>query len=373
MFTANILATPYNVYFPEKKAIYMIDEDVKFSTEINFKSFMSQYDVIEDLDDIIKTVPKGVAIADYTVRDIIVIELKTLKVDPTQKMETYYQEVMARPDFPAIYGELDLRRVASILPDGERVIRNIENKAFRQIEKIISKANKQIESTIQYLHMDSRTYGALIIINELAEFFEPDVLVSYINKMLSVRINGKFRFSNINQVILLQNTHKIKHECSQSLVIPIYGIINGNLKSTEIGLKADEILNTMIKSYSHFNGSNYREEDDFEAIMNIEKINSDSKNNLNGQEIIEERYRLNRYMKDFTEDRLIKHGSLVVSLTIAMGLKENPLIMQNDKKRHVYKAFIELLEESRLRPFDLRKLNIDAKKFAMKKNKYKLW
>lgn len=351
----------------------MSNRDVSFSTEYGFKSFMSQYDAIEDLDDIVKTPPKGIAIADYVIRDLLVIELKTLKVNPTEKMNEYYQEVMARPNFPSVYGELDLRHVASLLPDGDAVIRNIENKAFRQIQSVISKANKQIKSTIQYLNMDSHTYGTLIIINELADFFEPDVLVGYISKMLGAKSNDKLRFSNIHQVILFQNTHKVKNDSTLSSLIPIYGIINDNLDCTEISSKANEVLDTMIESYSHFNGFSHREEDDFEAMMDIEKLTSDSKKELNGQERIEENYRLNQYMRDFTEDRLIKHGSLVVSLTIAMGLKESPLILENNQKRHVYKAFIELLEESRLRPFDLRKLNIDTKKCAMEKSKYKLW
>lgn len=343
-----------------------------FSTELNFKCFMSQYDAVEDIDDIVRKSPEGVAIADYVIRDLLVIELKTLKVNPTKKMNEYYQEVMSRPDFPSVYGELDLRHVASLLPDGDAVIRNIENKAFRQIQSVISKANKQIKSTIQYLNMDSYTYGTLIIINEFADFFEPDVLVGYISKILSAKSNDKLRFSNIHQVILFQNTHKVKNENSQSSLIPIYGIINDNLDCTKTSLKANEVLDTMIESYSHFNGFNHKEEDNFEAVIDIEKLTSNSKKELNGQEIIEENYRLNQYMKDFTEDRLIKHGSLVVSLIIAMGLKENPLILEKQQKMYVYKAFIELLEESRLRPFDLRKLNVEAKNFAMGKGKYEL-
>ena len=347
--------------------------DMVFSTEFNFKSFASQYDAIEDLDDIVKKAPNGIAIADYIIRDLLVIELKTLKVDPTKKMDAYYQDIMARPDFPSIYGELDLRHVASLLSDGDAVIRGIENKAFRQIESIISKANKQIKSTIQYLNMDSHTYGTLIIINEFANFFEPDVLVGYISKMLSAKSDNKFRFSNIHQVILFQNTHKVTNKDTQGSSIPIYGIINDNLDLTEISLKATEVLDTMIENYSHFNGFDHREEDDFESMMDIEKLSINVKKDLNGQEVIEEKYRLNRYMKDFTEDRLIKHGSLVVSLVIAMNFKENPAIIEHKHRMLIYKAFIELLEESRIRPFDLKKLNVDAQKFSMKKDKYNFW
>ncbi|MEH0092551.1 hypothetical protein V6235_05935 [Vibrio metschnikovii] len=115
----------------------MSNKKIDFSNEDNFKSFMAQYEPIEDLDEMEEKFPDGTKIADYTIRDVVVIELKTLKEDPTQRMENYFHEVMKRPDFPAIYGELNFRRVVSLLPDGERVIRKFEQKTFRQIETIM--------------------------------------------------------------------------------------------------------------------------------------------------------------------------------------------------------------------------------------------
>ena len=93
--------------------------------------------------------------------------------------------------------------------------------------------------------------------------------------------------------------------------------------------------------------------------MDIEKLKKEPDKTLNGQERIEKNYRLNRYMKDFTEEELIEFGSKVVSVMIATGLRDKPLKLEENQKRHFFKAFIELIEESRLRPFDLRKLHID--------------
>ena len=344
----------------------MNETDKNFSSEAQFKSFMSGYSQIEDLDAVAELAPDGIKIADYTIRELLVIELKTLKEDPAQKMNKYFHEIMERPDFPAIYGEFDFRKAVSLLSDGEKIITQIETKAFRQIESIISKANKQIKSTIRYLNMDCRTYGTLIIINELAEFFEPDVLVDYIKKKLVSRANGELRFTNIHQVILFQGTHKLKNSQNDGIMLPVYCIKNGTLDITKISVKADKFLAQMAKDYSVFNGFNHQVFDDFDLAMNIEKLKKDPDKNLNGQERIEKNYRLNRYMKDFTEAELIEFGSKVVSVMIATGLRDKPLILEENQKRHFFKAFVELIEESRLRPFDLRKLHVDPKIYILK-------
>lgn len=344
----------------------MNNRDTNFSNELNFKSFMSQYDVIEDLDLIVDKAPSGITIADYAIRNLLVIELKTLKEDPAQKIDEYLHQVMERSDFPAIYGEFDFRKVIRLLPDSKKIITDIETKAFRQIEKVISKANKQIKSTIQYLNMDSQTYGTLIIINELADFFEPDVLVDYIKRKLVSRSNGELRFPNIHQVILFQGTHKLKSSHYDGIKLPVYCIENGTLEVTEISVRADEFLAQMANDYSVFNGFNHQVFDNFNLVMDIEKLEKEPEKILNGQERIEKNYRINRYMKDFTEEELIEFGSAVVSVMIATGLRDEPLILEEKQKRHFFKAFIELIEESRLRPFDLKKLHIVPENYILK-------
>ncbi|MCG9560394.1 hypothetical protein L1D28_01920 [Vibrio chagasii] len=328
---------------------------------------MAQYAPIEDLDDIEEKCPDGTKIADYVIRDVVVIELKTLKEDPTKKMENFFHEIMKRPDFPAIYGELNFRRVVSLLPDGEKQIRKFETVAFRQIESIMSKANKQVISTIEHLKMDNQTAGTLIILNEFAEFFEPDVLVGYISKMLGTKSGNGLRFSHINRVILIQDTHKIKDSNQSGIAIPIYNILNDNIAQNDITKQADMALNELIKSYSQFNQCNHKLHKPFEDGFEIEKLHQpEVKKPLKGQEWIEDQYRKNRYMKNFTDEQLIELGSMVMSVCYAMVLKERPLVLEHHRKMQLFKTQIELFEESRLRPFDLRRLDINPRRYAPK-------
>lgn len=64
-------------------------------------------------------------------------------------------------------------------------------------------------------------------------------------------------------------------------------------------------------------------------------------------------------MKDYSEQQLIEFGSMVMSIVFAMFMKNNLLQVEHERKMYIIKTAIELFEESRIRPFDLRKLNID--------------
>lgn len=343
----------------------MTKKSIEFLNEKNFKSFMSHYAPIEDLDDIKDSLPCSTMIADYAIRDILVIELKTLKENPTLKMENFFHEIMKRPDFPAIYGELNFRNVVSLMPDGEKLITKFETVAFRHIEQIMSKANKQIKDTIEMLNMNSQTAGGLIIINELADFFEPDVLGDYICKRLCQKNGTELRFSHINHVTLIQGTHKVKNTHLSGPVIPIYGITNDNIPQNEVSKQAEMALKQLFEHYSYFNNCNHKLQDSGEDEFEIEKLNQPKLEiPKKGQAFIVDQYQKNRYMKDWSDEQLIEFGSMVMSACNAKLLKENPLVVDEHRKMYLFKSMIELFEESRLRPFDLRRLDIDPSKFS---------
>lgn len=341
---------------------------ITFSTENNFKSCMAQYAPVVDLDNITSPLPTGAEIADYAIKDVVVIELKTLKENPKSKMEDHFHKIMQRHDFPLIFGELNFHKVVGLMPDGQELIRKFETIAFRQIESIISKANKQINSTILSLNMNTQTAGVLVIINEFANFFEPDVLVDYISHRLSSKNDeGLLRFSHINSVVLLQDTHRVSGTKINGIVVPIYEIENDNIPKNGVTYKAKIALEDLFESFSLYNKFKHKKLEDPLAQFEIQKIEPDIvRQPLKGQAWIEDQYRKNRYMKDYSDKQMIEYGSMVISMCHATVLKVNPLRMNHDKKMNLFRNLVELFEESRLRPFDLRRLDIDPMKYTPK-------
>jgi hypothetical protein len=199
--------------------------------------------------------------------------------------------------------------------------------------------------------------------------FEPDVLVAYISDMLETRKSAnELRFPHLHNVILIQDTHKVKDPNQSGVVIPIYNMVNDNLVETETTRIADQALQQLIQSYSHFNHCNHEIYNNADAELDIEKIEKQpqSKELLRGQECIEDKYRKNRYIKDFTDEQIIEFGSMVMSVCYAMVLKEKPLVVDHHSKMQHFRTQIELFEESRLRPFYLRRLDIAPWEFAPK-------
>lgn len=334
----------------------MNKETTMLMNEQNFKRYMSGVEDVEELDSLVESLPNSVAIADYFIKDLLVIELKTLKVDPGLKLNKYYKDIIKKKGISETSDQLSLRKIANVMPDGEKIIRDIENKIFRNIETIIKKANKQIGSTIANLGMNNDTYGVLVIINEYAQFLEPIALVDFIKRKLSSKVGGVFRFSNINQVVLFQNTHKLTGIPESSTLIPIYGIINGNIKTTHMDNKATNRLEQLIEGYTNSIGCNHINLDSFNSFLDIEKLDGQSDENLTEHERIESHYRHHRYLETLENNELISLHEKMISI-LSEVLSDKDINIEREKEQMVHiRKFVEVLEEMRLRGFNVKKL-----------------
>ena len=322
---------------------------------------MKSYPYSICLDEFDTKIADGEKIADFLLKDSVVIELKTLKVDPTEKMHDFFHEVTKRPDFPGVYGQINFRKVVGLMPDSDDILKKFDNKAFRQVETVIRKANKQIKSTIKNLKLNKNVCGVLILINESAHFYEPDKLASYILELLNKKSGDELRFANIHHVILIQGTHKVSSE--KSLLIPLYDLVNSNISKDEFAIKAEKVLADMIADFAVFNKMNFVPVHDLNHTLSVSPIKQIPKEKLDAQQKIEDFYRKNRYMENWSDEELKLFCSETLSIFYASLLKNNPLVMEHKKKLHFYKVVIEILEESRLRPFDLKKLDLFPEKY----------
>ena len=71
----------------------------------------------------------------------IILELKTLKTDPEEKVETLLELYRECPEFPIFYGELPLNRVLSCHPKGEEILHRIADALTRSVQGAMEKAD----------------------------------------------------------------------------------------------------------------------------------------------------------------------------------------------------------------------------------------
>ena len=95
----------------------------KSSLEVRFKRFLNTLGGAEDIDySISEQELKARKRADYLLQNRhIVLELKTLKVDPAEKLQTKISEYQSRPEFPVFYWESEFGEVLRDFPDRDTI------------------------------------------------------------------------------------------------------------------------------------------------------------------------------------------------------------------------------------------------------------
>lgn len=229
-----------------------------FATEETFKQFVTSLKGVIDLDKIAEKFSDKEKMADYLIENLLVIELKTFKSNPRDKVIGYAQSEMDKINqaegFPILLGQHSFRKIAQTLLNGKEIINKFDNKYFRQIEGVMKNANKQINSTIENLNMTPHSYGVLIIINEQADLYQPEIVIGYIcRELLRTTNEGKPRYSNIHQVALIQSSYKVNDD-SKNVLIPCHFIKNSLLDGTELSQKAEDVMRFFWSEFARFVG-----------------------------------------------------------------------------------------------------------------------
>lgn len=330
--------------------------------EDNIKRFLASIDHVEELDGKI-VIPDGIQIADYAFFNRqTIVELKTLKSDPEEKVLIKAQEIIEDDSFPLLWGKFDINTAISKMPGSSKYERQLFLLASRQLEKVLSGANKQIKSTNEYLLLPESTTGMLLIANDIVKTIPTIEIANRFSELLShKKPDGRPRFESIDTICIMQDVYRISNPNIKKLtpVIVLENDFNSNKKHKSIELA----LSKFIENWSDFNGFNYIDDLEHVGIKDINKEEFELDSRFislpkNKQEIIEHVYRNDRYLINLNEEQMINYGKNIINKLInnihghsldRLTKLENISLMKN---------FIEFLEESRLRPFDLRKLGI---------------
>ncbi|MFZ3186649.1 MAG: hypothetical protein WA173_21195 [Pseudomonas sp.] len=324
--------------------------DKALDIEQRMISFLEGLSHVTLLDGHIKQ-PPNVKIADYLFFDRrAVTELKTLKVDPKEKIFGLAASVMESEDFPLIFGDYDLEIAIKSVQGGQAHLDRIFSKATTMVEEVCRQARDQIADSKQLLGLDPETPGILLVLNDTVESIPVSQLVDRFSDRLSGSGKNPGRFSHIDFVILIQTTYRL--QSSAGKLVPSFIISNDFNAHRHHKVEAD--IGRFVESWAHSQGHRYAKPGDI-ANMQFELNQPSPPPPQSNQDFIEARYRANRYMKGWAEEQLIHHGKDVMQEMLSMVLKGEKRPSETDSQRYM-QQFTELLEESRLRGFDLKKI-----------------
>ena len=324
--------------------------DIGQSLEDRFLYFMDNHELVENLDDLACFQEEK---ADYLFSDRdLIIEVKNIESDPSFKLEELNENLKNEPDYPLFFGEKNLTDVFEHFENSDELSQIAYKKLTMQVERALEKAEKQIKNTRKKFGLDS-AYGVVIILNDLVKVLDPDHIASRAAKFLLKTNNGRYRYKNINSIVLISETHKVKNSGPYEEALPIVFINSPHTQANSLhNLKLDDLL----KQWSHFCGRQYIEiERKISQADNYfnERGSNATERPMVRQELWRAQYITNRYYKKLSDDDFLKAVAVVMDELMPHFLKNKPNLSEN-KLMELMQASTHCVEEAQIRNMDMR-------------------
>lgn len=276
--------------------------------EARMISFLKSQDHVRPLDGHVDQ-PQNVKMADYLFfNGRAVTELKTLEIDPKEKIFNLAKPAMDSDDFPLIFGQYDLEAAIKTMPGGEAIMSKIFANATRMVEGVCRQARDQIKSTKDHLGLDPETPGILLVLNETVESIPVSQLVDRFNFWLEGGSEKRLdRFSQIDFVVLVQTTYRVKAQ--QGKVVPAFIIYNECNSHRHHLVEKD--IDRFLESWARSQGHHYTTTENVQSLK-FEPDLLPPPSPQTRQEHVEYRYRLNRHLQKLTDEEFIQHGCKVM-------------------------------------------------------------
>jgi hypothetical protein len=183
---------------------------VSTALERKFLKFLGFIPGAESLDALLAS-PEfdGERRADFLLFDRkIIVEVKSLEVDTSSKVEAEMKMHRKRDDFPLIAGEVELQKVLRHLPDGKEINERIFLRTTRSVETATRSAQVHIENTARVLDL-KESAGVLVLLNEGIDVLSPDVVTHRVAMLMHRRAENDTDRSSIAFAWLLFEGHVV--------------------------------------------------------------------------------------------------------------------------------------------------------------------
>ena len=324
--------------------------------ESRFKQFMASLSGVEPIDALL---PPGSFEnkhrADYLWADRrVVMELKTLKVDPSAKVEAELSQHQDRNDFPLIYGTVELPKILRHLPDGDQINQRIYRNISRSVETAVRSAETQISDTEEIFSL-LKPVGLLVLLNESIDVLDPQVVVRRTSELLTRERTDGSRYTSIDFVWLLFESHATQAP-DGSMARPSILLEGPTACKFDWFIPAFNWLQT---SWSAFNNTPLRHAS-IEKIADISFRSAKPDNPIppdrqTRQEQWERRYQMTPYLRSLSDDKVLEHGTQLVQLLTPYFLKDGPRVPM-ERLEPLFVKWSNFLQESRHRGLNLRHL-----------------
>lgn len=328
------------------------------SLEERFNNFLLQVDGAESIDTSIpEEVWGGQKRADFLIdQRQVIIEIKTLKTNPANKIEEQIEKHRERPDFPLMYWKADLNNILSHLPDGDEINAGIWHAITRSIQSNFESANKQIISTKKCLNLSS--CGVLVLLNDSVGLLDPNQMIAAVNKMFLKKKNNTYRYRDISYVWIVSETHSIKVGL-QNEILPVI-VISG--PTADEYPEADLILEKLMHEWSNYRNVPLLKQklplhDYFQNLSPRQNYKNPptKQGTIRRQDLWIREYQNNPYLRNLSTDDFLRHTAKIFNAMTPHFLKDGKKLKEADIKELIM-GWTHTLEEAKYRNMNMKKL-----------------
>jgi hypothetical protein len=332
---------------------------VSNALERRFLGFLASVPGSESLDEVLAGPEfEGERRADFLLfgRKVI-LEVKSLEIDTSPKIEDVLSKHRSRDDFPHFYGEVELHKVLQHLPDGEEINAKVFMRITRSIEDAVRSAEEQIQNTARLLDLPDAV-GVIALLNEGIDVFSPEVVSYRVSQLISRKTSsGEFR-SPIAYAWLLFEAHVAKAGPAKT-TLPVIVVK---------GPKADsfdwfsELMAYLQMAWAQFNGRPlFKSNDASLASLDIATASS-QKTPEKGEKIPLHRiralhYKANPYLRSFSDAEVLRYGRKISQEMKAYFLVAGAKVMSSlEEKDTMMHRWADFLCEAEHRGLDLKRM-----------------
>jgi hypothetical protein len=325
--------------------------------ESRFLQFLAKLQNAESLDDLLSGPQfNGQRRADYLLFNRrVILELKSLEVDPSHKVETEIAKHRERDDFPLMYGMVNLQSMLKHLPDGKEINAKIFYKTTRSIEDAVRSAEEQIESTAKLLKLPNAA-GLLVLLNQNLNVFTPEVVAHRVATLIRRKNQDGTPRSPIAFAWLILESHELTKGPAEHN-IPMLAIEGP--QSREMPWFKD-LLTYLEVAWSQFNGIPLFHQsnpsiDTLNAQERSDKKQPAQKEKITRQDVWEARYKSHPYLRRQTDAEVLAFGRNA-SEQLGNWLMSGNSQSSKEKTVELLIPWSDFLCEARFRGLDLRSM-----------------
>lgn len=313
--------------------------------EARFTAFAMTVEGAESIDKLLQSTDQGQR-ADYLWRGRSVItELKVLRADPQSKVDSTFDELSKRNDFPVIFGAVDAHKVLAHLPDGDEQMRRLNQKVMRSVEGAFRDAKRQIANTKRILKLED-ALGILALLNPDIESLDPISVGKEVSRLIQTRQNDMWA---VDAVWLLSEAHFI------GAAMPCIIIKGDRVDRFNWG---EDFLSALNERWAHFNGRPMiAEKSNLLVDLPLTRKSQRHMGPMTKEQRWRADYRADPYLTHLDDNAVLAFGHQSILDLLPYFTKGGPRKPMVEIESHM-ERWTHFLEEASIRGLDMRRMGL---------------